>query len=161
VVNFLIKTYGRDKITTLLLDLRDGATADAALQGVYGFNVDGLEDAWRHNIGAASRTGTLQPTQLSTPTQVPTIVPIGAAPVAGTGLSTAHPAAPDAVVTPAEAPQTAVPTVTSVPTAEQPGPGATNFPIAITIGLAFPVIVVLLAGLAIFLIVRRQNRSGK
>jgi hypothetical protein len=161
VVNFLIKTYGRDKITTLLLDLRDGATADAALQGVYGFNVDGLEDAWRHNIGAASRTGTLQPTQLSMPTQVPTIVPIGAAPVAGTDLSTAHPAAPDAVVTPAEAPQTAVPTVTSVPTAEQPGPGATNFPIAIAIGLAFPVIVVLLAGLAIFLIVRRQNRSGK
>jgi hypothetical protein len=75
VVNFLIKTYGRDKMTALLLQLRDGATIDDALQSIYGFDVNGLEDAWRASIGAAPRVGTSNPTPVPTPTVVPTIVP--------------------------------------------------------------------------------------
>jgi hypothetical protein len=75
IVNFLVKTYGRDKMTALLLQLRDGATIDDALQSVYEFDVNGLEDAWRTSIGAAPRVGTSNPTPVPTPTVVPTIVP--------------------------------------------------------------------------------------
>jgi hypothetical protein len=82
VVNFLIQAYGRDKMTALLDDLRDGATADEALYSVYGFDTDGLEDAWRISINAAPRVGVVNPTPIFTPTQVPTIIPMGAAPTA-------------------------------------------------------------------------------
>jgi hypothetical protein len=76
IVKFLITTYGRDKMTALLLALRDGNTVDAALTKVYGFNIEGLEDAWRQNIGAAPRSAASNPTPVVTPTDVPTIVPV-------------------------------------------------------------------------------------
>ena len=76
IVKFLIETQGRDKMTALLLSLRDGNTVDEALRGVYGFDVEGLEDAWRASIGAPARPVAPNPTALPTPTFVPTIVPI-------------------------------------------------------------------------------------
>ncbi len=82
LTNFLIETYGREKMTALLIALRDGMTADDALQQTYGFNIDGLEDAWRTAIGAKPRAVSAQPTAQPTPTFVPTIVPIsGGSPV--------------------------------------------------------------------------------
>lgn len=84
IVRFLIETYGRDKMTALLVALRDGSTIDDALTQVYGFNVDGLEDAWRKAIGAAPRAAEAQPTAIVTPTFVPTIVPISGAPFPST-----------------------------------------------------------------------------
>lgn len=83
ITKFLIETYGQDKMTALLVGLRDGLTIDEALTQTYGLNVDGLEAAWRQAIGAQPRTvppgGTsTQPTALPSPTFVPTIVPIGA-----------------------------------------------------------------------------------
>jgi hypothetical protein len=79
IVNFLIKTYGQDKMNSLLIALRDGATVDDALQGVYGFNIEGLEDAWRTSIGAAPRPASVNPTAQPTPTIVPTYVPFSGA----------------------------------------------------------------------------------
>ena len=154
VVNFLIKTYGREKMTALLLKLRDGATADEALLAVYRFNVDGLDDIWRQSVGAASLGGNLKPTPVSTPTQVPTFVPIAAAPLAGNDLSTPQP-------TPAVMPPVANPTATVVPFAQLLASNLSWLTSIIKIGLACLVIAVLLTGLAIFLIVRRQKRSGK
>jgi len=75
VVDFLIRKYGRDKMNALLLALKNGATADEALQTIYGFDTDGLEDAWRASIGAAPRAGSSNPTPVPTATTVPTIVP--------------------------------------------------------------------------------------
>lgn len=81
LVKFLLSTYGRDKMTALLFALRDGSTPDQALSNVYGFDVDGLEDAWRLSVGAKPRSASAQPTALATPTFVPTIIPIsGSAP---------------------------------------------------------------------------------
>jgi hypothetical protein len=82
IVNYLIKTYGRDKMTTLLIDLRDGSTVDEALTNVYGFNIEGLEDGWRASIGAKARVVEANATAVPTPTYVPTIVPISGAPLA-------------------------------------------------------------------------------
>jgi hypothetical protein len=84
LVKFLIETYGQEKMTQLLIALRNGATVDEALRQTYGFDVDGLEDAWRTAIHAAPRAATPQPTIQPTPTWVPTIVPISGAPLAVT-----------------------------------------------------------------------------
>jgi hypothetical protein len=76
LVKYLIESHGQEKMTTLLLRLRDGETINQALIEVYGFDVDGLEDAWRKAISAAPRSISTQPTSIPSPTHVPTIVPI-------------------------------------------------------------------------------------
>ena len=162
VVDFMIKTYGRDKMTALLLDLKDGQTIDQALQAVYGFDTNGLENAWRSSIGATPLTGSSQPTPLPTPTVVPTFVPISAAPVAA---AVAQPTLANATVAPFIATQTALPTALSTaskpPTTNPPGVNPGNLTTVLEVGLACLVIAVLLAGLVIFLIVRGQKRNRK
>ncbi len=74
LVKFLVETYGQEKMTSLLTSLRDGTTIDAALQKIYGFDIDGLENAWRAAIGAPGHQ-LAAPTIQPTPTYVPTIVP--------------------------------------------------------------------------------------
>jgi hypothetical protein len=84
IVSFLINTYGQDKMTQMLTALRDAKPIDDALLEVYGFDTDGLEDAWRQAIGAAPRAVSAQPTAQPTPTFVPTYIPISGAPLAVT-----------------------------------------------------------------------------
>lgn len=84
IVKFLLESYGRDKMNEMLLALRDGETVDEALQHIYGFDVEGLEDAWRASIGAKPRQAGPQPTATPQPTAVPTIRPISGAPLAVT-----------------------------------------------------------------------------
>ncbi len=84
IVKFLVETYGQPKMNELLLALRDGTTIDSALVKVYGFDVEGLEDAWRAGIGAKARVAAPNPTATPQPTYVPTIVPMGGLPVAVT-----------------------------------------------------------------------------
>ncbi len=91
IVNFLISQYGGQKMTAMLLSLRDGETTDQALLAVYGFDVDGLEDAWRASIGALPRTGNTRLTPASTPTIVPTIEPIAGAPLASSAAVATSP----------------------------------------------------------------------
>jgi hypothetical protein len=81
-VDFLIQKWGPAKMRLLLTALRDGKPIDAALDEVYGFNVDGLDAAWRKSVGAQP----LPPEQLQptlTPTFVPTFRPLSINP-AGT-----------------------------------------------------------------------------
>ncbi|GAB4503538.1 MAG: hypothetical protein Fur0043_05300 [Anaerolineales bacterium] len=94
IVAFLIKTYGQDKMTALLTTLRDGATVDNALLDTYGFDVDGLEDAWRQAVGAAPRLASAQPTAQPTPTFVPTYIPYAGAPLLVTTTPYAIPTSP-------------------------------------------------------------------
>jgi hypothetical protein len=84
IVKFLVETYGQEKMTALLISLRDGMPVDDALIKTIGFDVDGLEDAWRTGIGAKARAASPNPTAIPTPTYVPTIVPISGAPLAVT-----------------------------------------------------------------------------
>ncbi len=86
IVNFLIATYGQEKMSQLLAALRTGVTGDAALQTVYGFDVDGLEDAWRESIGAAPRVRAANPTPVPTPTIIPTYVPVSGLGLAATPM---------------------------------------------------------------------------
>jgi hypothetical protein len=82
LVKYLVETYGRQKMTDLLLQLKNGVPIDDALTTVYGFNVEGLEDTWRAAIGARPRQVAANPTPSPTPTMVPTIIPF-----AGVSLS--------------------------------------------------------------------------
>jgi hypothetical protein len=84
IVNFLISTYGQEKMIQLLSALRDAKTIDDALRETYGFDTDGLEDAWRQSVGATPRVAVAQPTAQPTPTFVPTYVPVSGAPLAVT-----------------------------------------------------------------------------
>lgn len=82
VVKFMIDTYGQQKMTDLLIALRDAKPIDQALLEVYGFDTDGLDSAWRESVGAAPLTASTQATALPSPTFVPTYVPVSGAPLA-------------------------------------------------------------------------------
>lgn len=84
VVKFLIETHGQEKMTDLLIALRDAKPIDTALREIYGFDTDGLEDEWRKSINAAPRPVTAQATAQPTPTFVPTYVPVSGIPQAVT-----------------------------------------------------------------------------
>src|SRR5512141_1069823 len=129
-------------MTALLVALRDGNTVDDALTQTYGFNIEGLEDAWRAAIGAKPRAVSAQPTVQPTPTYVPTIVPISGAPSSSL-----------------QATPTALPTssANTQPTAETPA--RTGPPLALTLILfGFCCLVLfLIAVVVVGFIVRNQN----
>ncbi len=64
IVSFLIDKFGPDKFAQLFAVLREGKTTDEALQRVYGFDQDGLENAWRESVG-------LPPREVVEPTATP------------------------------------------------------------------------------------------
>ena len=51
LVDFLIDTYGEEKMLELLGLFEEGNTYDGALLEVYGFDIEGLEDLWRVSLG--------------------------------------------------------------------------------------------------------------
>jgi len=55
LVSFLVETHGPAKFAELFATFKEGSTADKALLKVYGFDQDGLEDAWRASLGLSPR----------------------------------------------------------------------------------------------------------
>jgi hypothetical protein len=76
LVSFLIDEYGQEKMLSLLDAFRDGMPEDPALMGTIGLDRDGLERAWREDMGAAPMKAT--PATGPTPTRspYPTFAPI-------------------------------------------------------------------------------------
>lgn len=143
ITKFLIETYGQEKMTGLLLALRDGMTIDEALTRTYGFDIEGLEDAWRQAIGAKPRPVSAQPTVQPTPTFVPTIVPVSGAPLTNQTTPTAIPTS----------------TFNEQPTEVVPSGGP---PLGLTLSLlGLCCVMLLLIGVLILgIVVSRQNRTG-
>jgi hypothetical protein len=50
LVEYLLDNYGQDKMLDLLTILKQGSTYDEALTEVYGFDIDGLDAAWRATL---------------------------------------------------------------------------------------------------------------
>jgi oligopeptide transport system substrate-binding protein len=73
MVRYLVETYGRDKINSLLKTLSGGTTVDDALKKVYGFDLAGFENEWRASLGL-SVNAAATPTPL--PTEIPTMKPV-------------------------------------------------------------------------------------
>lgn len=74
LVKFLNDTYGQQKFAQLFATIKKGKRIDDALQAVYGFDQDGLEDKWRAANGLPPRP-TVEPTQ---PAEAATPTTIGA-----------------------------------------------------------------------------------
>ena len=55
LVDFLIETYGEEKFAQLFQTFKEGARTGDALEQVYGFDQDGLENAWRESVGLPPR----------------------------------------------------------------------------------------------------------
>lgn len=166
LVAFLIDNYDKDKILSLFAALRDGADIDSALKEIYGFDQDGLEDAWRASVGAKPRVSDQsEPTLTAAPTQVPTIVPIeGIKPQA---TATAKPSAlASETATPLPLRPTLTPTLTNGPSGiasilgndfESPVPAI----LIATVcgGLTCLVVLAIVIVLIIMLIKRQKNKK--
>jgi hypothetical protein len=99
LVNYLVSTFGPDRMRALFAALHDGRTIEEALQATYNLNLAGLEAAWRQAIGARPPAAAVA-TAVVSATAVPTYPPIAAAPSsasAALAAPTARPAAPAAV----------------------------------------------------------------
>ncbi|HCI85415.1 MAG TPA: hypothetical protein DHV68_01085 [Dehalococcoidia bacterium] len=64
-VKYMIDEYGEEKMANLLATLGTGVSIDGALNSVYGFGIDELENLWRDSIGADPY---VEPTPGPTPT---------------------------------------------------------------------------------------------
>lgn len=55
LVSFLVETYGEEKFAQLFAEIKAGNTTDTALETVYGFDQDGLDNEWRASVGLPPR----------------------------------------------------------------------------------------------------------
>ncbi|HKZ54205.1 MAG TPA: peptidase MA family metallohydrolase [Anaerolineales bacterium] len=151
LVNFLIERHGRERIIELLAELRNSATIDEAMQQLFGFNIEGFEDEWRAAIGAQPRRPDSIPTPTTSPTVIPTLMPISGAPLSITG----QPAPPTSTGQP---PPAAPDRTSPSPPAPQPSP---PFSLAIAVAVCACLLYLLTLGgaLAIGLAVIRRRRS--
>jgi hypothetical protein len=67
LVEFLINEYGQEKMLQLLNVFKQGSTYDDALMAVYGFDTNGLDNAWRLNLGLGPRETSATPVPKTTP----------------------------------------------------------------------------------------------
>lgn len=75
LVDFMLQTYGKEKMTQLLSAVREGLYQEEALQGVYGFGLDELDAQWRASLGLGPRPTPGTPTPGIPATQRPTTRP--------------------------------------------------------------------------------------
>ena len=71
LVSFLVDTYGEEKFARLFAEIKGGKTTDAALEAVYGFDQDGLDNEWRSSVGLPPREDTAQDGEEAVPTTFP------------------------------------------------------------------------------------------
>jgi hypothetical protein len=161
VVRFLIKEYGGDKMAALLAAIQSGERINPALQAVYGFDTDGLDNVWRVSLGfaAADAGETAAPTAART--AVPTLALWTSAPrTSPTAESTATPGEA-AAVGPGATPTQAVPSPTVL--VETPVPALETAPAEAepSSGLSCLGMPVLLGGLFLALVLptARLNRK--
>jgi hypothetical protein len=71
LVSYLIDEYGADQFAELFAEVKAGKRIESALEAVYGFGQDGLEDEWRAANGLPARE-TPEPAEPDQPQDVPT-----------------------------------------------------------------------------------------
>ena len=75
MVDYLIKTYGKDKMLDLLQGIKAGDSIGEGLQHAYGFDLAGFQSEWRGYYSLPALDEVTQE-RLQNPTPVPTIIPI-------------------------------------------------------------------------------------
>ncbi len=151
VVNFLIAEYGKEKFLALLRALQNGTAIDDALRAAYGFDTDGLEDAWRAKVGAKPRPAAARRVPTATPIVVPTFALVAAFQIP---TRTPTPVLPTAIPT---ATHTPVPQPTAIPS--QPPQLTINLDALILGALCLIVFVAAIIVGVIVIVARRQRRA--
>lgn len=93
LVQFLVETYGAEKLQQTLNGIRSGRGIDQAMQEAYGFDRAGLDARWRQAAGFAPAVPSGQAESLPTPISWPTVVPFGAEAAPATASSSPEPRA--------------------------------------------------------------------
>ncbi len=75
LVSYLVDTYGEEKFAQLFAEIKRGHTTDDALETVYGFDQDGLDNEWRVSVGLPPLENTAPDDGGDQP--VPTLPPSG------------------------------------------------------------------------------------
>ncbi len=75
MVDYLIQTYGKEKMLALLQRIKAGDAIDEGLQQAYGFDLSGFQDEWRkfYSLPALEESSQVES---QNPTPIPTIIPI-------------------------------------------------------------------------------------
>lgn len=75
ITNYLISTYGKEKLLVFLEKLKTGVELSNALESTYGFDLTSFEDEWRaeNNLPTIKREIS---DEAATPTTIPTIRPV-------------------------------------------------------------------------------------
>ena len=71
LVSFLVDTYGEENFARLFAEIKGGKTTDGALEAVYGFDQDGLDNEWRASVGLPPREDTAPDDEEAVPTFPP------------------------------------------------------------------------------------------
>ena len=104
MVKYLIDNHGKERLISLFEALKKGGELNGSLQDIYGFDLIGFENIWRKSLDLPPiEENALQAT--STPTIIPTIIPIQGLEPAAT--ITPQPTSIESVVT--ATPETALP----------------------------------------------------
>jgi hypothetical protein len=75
MVDYLIQTYGKDKMLSLLQRIKAGDAISEALQNAYDFDLAGFQTEWRSYYSLPAMEEITQQ-NLQNPTPVPTIIPV-------------------------------------------------------------------------------------
>ncbi|HEX2171520.1 MAG TPA: hypothetical protein VHL09_03630, partial [Dehalococcoidia bacterium] len=149
-----------------------GTTDDRALEEVYGFNVDGLDQRWREWIGAPPRPANATGSTSATPQAVPTLslytLPQSSQPPAATAVASPAAAVASKQATPVgETASTAVPapaaTQDAAPAAQTTQGGATAAGASV-LGLfviAVLAAIVVIIGIVLFFLVRARRAMSQ
>ena len=139
VVSYLIDTQGPDKLRRLLESIKAGEGVVRGLESIYGLTLDKLDAEWRKSVGAPPRS---YESVLPTPIPVPVIPSIGAV---------SPPPQPQPSGSAADAPADAPADATDTPRA------AGISPLVAVAGGILVVLLALVAGAAVFTLVRRRD----
>jgi hypothetical protein len=151
-VEFLIDEYGREQLAELFRVHFDGSRIDGALMQVYGFDQNGLYNAWRESKGLRPLDLSAAPAATSAPATEATRAPIG--------IPQPGAAAPTATQQPErETPAGAATGEEPSDEAVEAGSGASNAAAAIVIGLVTLVFAGAL-GAGAFVLLRRGGRGA-
>jgi hypothetical protein len=135
VVDYLIQEHGKEKLGVLLATIQQGKPIDPALEEIYGFDTNGLDEAWRASMGFSqadeSKAFDSHEDQDSGKTEaIPASTPIPTLPIMvidPTATSTATPTkAPTPTSTPTMLPNTPTVTLTTANHTPTQVPSATQ-----------------------------------
>lgn len=164
-VDFLIKEFGREKMNQLLQVYKRGTTDNRALEEVYGFNLDGLDQRWREWLGAKPRPAGSTGAAAS-PQAVPTLSLFTLPESSQPGAATAVPSPAAAVASKAGTPvgeSTAPANAAVTPAAKQSAAPAAQSSGTLALGLfvvGFLAALVVVLGIALFLLIRARRQTA-